>query len=651
MKKFRPAAVPIATIDPYFNMWSFADCLYDDDTRHWTGARNSMVGMIKNGKKVWRFMGKVSDGEYYYYEPDVIMQTDVSVNPTITEYKFENEELQLTVRFITPLITDELELLSRPVSYIEYEAYSKTGENIEAYFDISAECAVNELTKNIKLEKSEIGIFCGNTEQKILSRSGDDLRIDWGYLHLLDNNAYFSNALLSRNGFIISREEAKFDAGRVVSVCEDKPVLAVIKKGEHGKIAIAYDDIKCIEYYGKHLKAYYTKDGSSFLDICKKALDKYDEVKKKCLEFDKQLIEKARKISEKYADIISLSYRQTIAAHKLCCDENGEILFISKECYSNGCAATLDITYPSSPLFLLLKPELVLAMLRPIVKVSLSDAWQFEFAPHDAGEYPKLNGQFYGYEKDDPEYILSRQMPIEESGNFIIMVYAACKALKDNSFAEEHKELMIKWCDYLVREGKNPQNQLCTDDFNGHLENNCNLSIKAIIAIYACGDLYSIQEYKDIAKEYAQWWRENAIEEDHSLLAFGTNNTWSLKYNMVWDKLLGFGLFGNELYKKEAEFYLTKLQKYGLPLDSRGDIAKLDWNMWVAVLCDNNKDRRLMIDSIWDMISETKQRVPMTDHYYVSTGEQYRWAAYRTWGGFQNRRVVGGLAILMLLQK
>lgn len=51
MKKFRPAAVPIATIDPYFNMWSFADCLYDDDTRHWTGARNSMVGMIKNGKK------------------------------------------------------------------------------------------------------------------------------------------------------------------------------------------------------------------------------------------------------------------------------------------------------------------------------------------------------------------------------------------------------------------------------------------------------------------------------------------------------------------------------------------------------------------------------------------------------------------------
>lgn len=649
MKKFRPAAVPIATVDPYFNIWSFADCLYDDDTRHWTGARNSMVGLIKNGKKVWRFMGKVSDGDYYFYEPDVIMQTAVSVNPTITEYKFENEELQLTVRFITPLIPDDLYLLSQPVSYIEYEARSKTGENVEVYFDISAECTVNELDKDIKLEKSEFGIFCGNTEQKILSRSGDDLRIDWGYLHLLDDNAYFSNALLSRNGFIISREENRLDAGSVVSICKDKPVLVAIKKGNYGKIAIAYDDVRCIEYFGKQLKAYYTKDGSCFSDVCKKALSQYDEIKKKCLEFDKQLIEKARAIGEKYSDIISLSYRQTIAAHKLCYDENGEMLFISKECFSNGCAATLDITYPSSPLFLLLKPELVLAMLRPIVKVALSDMWQFEFAPHDAGEYPKLNGQFYGYDKDDPEYIMSRQMPIEESGNFIIMVYAACKALKDNSFAEEHKELIIKWCDYLIREGKIPQNQLCTDDFNGHLENNCNLSIKAIIAIYACGELYGIQKYKDTAREYAKFWKENAMEEDHSLLAFGTNNTWSLKYNMVWDKLFSFDLFGEDLYKIEAAFYLKKLQKYGLALDSRGTVAKFDWNMWVAVFCDNNQDRNQIVESIWNMINETKQRVPMTDYYDVSTGEQCRWALYRTWCGYQNRSVVGGLAILMLL--
>ncbi len=666
MTKIRPSAVPLMVFDPYFSIWSFADSLYDNSTKHWTGARNAMTGIVRCGSNVWKFMGELADREYYYCEPDSIKQTNVLVNPTITEYTFENEILLLKVRFINPVLADELLIMSRPLGYIEYEAESKTGEEVEVYFDISAEIAVDNYDDNVKLFSSELGIYCGKAVQNVLNKSGDAVRIDWGYLHLLDEDAYFCNGFTGRNNFVLNkpvdlqmenlptdgREDSVpcgtkiLNAGDEVSVHTDNPVMAVRKKGSYGRIAIAYDDIKCIDYFGKQLDSYYKINGDSFVDMCKKALDEFESVKEKCIVFDKNLTDKAKIISDKYAEIISLSYRQAVAAHKLCFDEEG-LLFISKECYSDGCAATVDVTYPSMPLFLLSNPELVKGMLKPIFKYANTDMWDFEFAPHDVGIYPILNKQSYGYEKDDPEWTISRQMPIEECGNMLICTFAICKALGDNSYATENKDLLLKWGEYLVMFGKDPGNQLCTDDFNGHLDRNCNLSIKAIIAIYACGELFGIDEYKKIAEEYAAWWKENALENDHYRMAFGADNTWSIKYNMVWDKIFEFGLF-NDVYKTESDFYISKLQKYGIPLDSRGDVAKNDWVIWVSALCDDKDKRDAIVESVWNMVNETKTRVPITDHYDVRTAMQWRWAEYYTWAGFQNRSVVGGFAILML---
>ena len=104
----------------------------------------------------------------------------------------------------------------------------------------------------------------------------------------------------------------------------------------------------------------------------------------------------ARAVSPKYADLLSLAYRQSVAGHKLV-DRHGELLFISKENYSNGCACTVDITYPAMPLYLLYAPQLVRGMLEPIFNMVDEGCWLFEFAPHDAGRYPLLNGQAYGY--------------------------------------------------------------------------------------------------------------------------------------------------------------------------------------------------------------------------------------------------------------
>ena len=137
---------------------------------------------------------------------------------------------------------------------------------------------------------------------------------------------------------------------------------------------------------------------------------------------------------DRYRDILALTYRQAIAAHKLVADEAGRVLFFSKENFSNGCIATVDVSYPSIPLFLRYSPELIKGMMRPIFKYAMSDEWTFDFAPHDVGTYPKANGQVYGENK------LEYQMPIEECGNMLLMAAAVCKYEGNADFAREHWE-------------------------------------------------------------------------------------------------------------------------------------------------------------------------------------------------------------------
>ena len=236
--------------------------------------------------------------------------------------------------------------------------------------------------------------------------------------------------------------------------------------------------------------------------MVKAAVSEYDEIKKMCDDFDKKLTDEAGQLGEDYKNILTIAYRQAIAAHKLVEDENGKLLFLSKECASNGCIGTLDVTYPSMPLFLRYNPELVSAMLRPIVKYAKTPEWTYDFAPHDVGQYPLANGQVYGKTLSGLSY--EKQMPVEESGNIIIGLCAIYKySGKLPELYLENKELIKTWADYLVMNGYDPDNQLCTDDFAGHLNHNCNLSLKAIMALGAYSVLSGDEKYMEKAKEYA----------------------------------------------------------------------------------------------------------------------------------------------------
>ena len=283
-------------------------------------------------------------------------------------------------------------------------------------------------------------------------------------------------------------------------------------------------------------------------------------------------------------------------------------------------------------------------MLNPIFKMIELGKWSFDFAPHDAGQYPLVNGQVYGLSANELQK--SMQMPIEECGNIILCVAAICRASGNIAYAKKHFDILNQWADYLVQFGFDPENQLCTDDFAGHLAHNCNLSVKAIMGIAAWGMILDMSgmkakgsEYISKARELAKKWKAEAADGDHYRLAFDKPDSWSIKYNLVWDKLFGLNIFEEDIFVSETSYYIKKINKYGLPLDNRADYTKSDWQMWSTVLSDNNEYRDKIISSMLKMLSDTNDKVPFTDWYFTTRAVQV---------GFQNRTVQGGLFINLL---
>ncbi len=580
-------------------------------------------------------------------------QKSVSVLATNTYYTFACGPVDLDIVFTAPMLMDDYDLLSAPLNYISYQVRSTDGQPHDAQLLLgtSSLLAVNKAGQpNVSTIESHGGtkyLKSGTIEQPILAKTGDGICIDWGYLYLPDINGEvcITDIEQLKNTFTTTGRLPEGKQRVVAQKPNEAPVLAY--RHDFGRVSqassfalIGYDEIWDIEYFYKRYKGYWAHEGSvSIFDMFNRMKREYAGIMKRCRALDKMIYDDGLNAGNKqYAELLSACYRHCIAAHKLFRDDEGNLLFFSKENNSNGCVNTVDLTYPEAPLFLIYNPELQKAMMTSIFEYSYTGRWQKPFAAHDLGQYPKANHQVYGGD-----------MPLEEAGNMLTLAAMLCKIDGNTNYVDKYWDVITTWANYLSENGQDPSNQLCTDDFAGHWAHNANLSVKAIMGVAGYAEMARIKglasvadKYMNRAREMAEKWEKDAREGDHYRLAFDRPDTWSQKYNMIWDKLWQTNLFPNNAMDVEVKYYLTKQNKYGLPLDIRRDYTKSDWIMWTAAMSKDKKTFLKFVAPLYAYMNETESRVPTSDWYDTKTAAMT---------GFKARSVVGGHWMRVLVEK
>jgi len=643
-------AYPLITHSTYFSVWSSGEEATGTRTSHWTGKPQDLLGYVRVDGTMYRFLGRMAADTVatgaaaasgvlrpMSAEVDTALTADqqwVSVNPTQTKYQFGCGGVDLSLTFTSPLLLQDLDLLSRPITYISFRLRSNDGaaHKAELFFNVSGDLAVNTPGQELKSRKGTTGplefLRTGTRQQPVLAKKGDDLRIDWGWLYVATPTGQAT--VQSLTGGKKGQPQFLNTSFAPVTVGED-PVEKLV--------LIGYDESYSVQYFHQNLKPLWHTETSTIEDLLKQSYTDYDKILSRCDTFNKTMYSQAMTVGgQHYAQLCVAAYRQSISAHALVRSPQGDLLFLSKENFSGGCINTVDVTYPSAPLYLLYNPALLEGMLNGIFYYSESGKWTKPFAAHDLGTYPLANGQTYG-----------EDMPVEECGNMLLLTAGITRAEGNTDYARRHWPTLSGWAHYLEDKGFDPVNQLCTDDFAGHLARNANLSVKAIVALGAygwmaqqMGETDTATKYQDLAKELAKKWMVLADAGDHYALTFDKKDSWSQKYNLVWDKLLRLDIFPAEVYKKETQWYLKQQKPFGLPLDSRETYTKSDWIIWTAMLTEKQEDFDALVDPVYKFITETPDRVPLSDWHQTTDGKKR---------GFQARSVVGGYFIKLLADK
>ncbi|GAB7355712.1 hypothetical protein MBLNU459_g6411t1 [Dothideomycetes sp. NU459] len=324
-----------------------------------------------------------------------------------------------------------------------------------------------------------------------------------------------------------------------------------------------------------------------------------------------------------YLTITSLAVRQAFAATQLAGTTDTYYLFL-KEISSDGDIQTVDVIFPSMPIFLYLNPDLVRLLLDPIFVYTEAGNFANQYALHDLGFYP--NATQAGVEVQQ----------VEESGNMVIMTLAMAQRTGNTAYLSTHYKTLAQWTQYLIDDSLIPENQISTDDFAGSLANQTNLALKGIIGIKAMSQIANLTNntadaanYSSIAEDYITKWQSYAIAPAvngtngslaHTTLNYGNDSSHGLLYNLWADALLNTNLVPKSVYQMQSDFYPTVNLKYGVPLDTRHSYTKADWETWCAAIAAPST-KQMFYSDIAEWINVTPTNRAFTDLYDAVTGD------------------------------
>ena len=149
-------------------------------------------------------------------------------------------------------------------------------------------------------------------------------------------------------------------------------------------------------------------------------------------------------------------------------------------------------------------------------------------------------------------------MPIEETANIILLINFILKNSEGQlPFYKQYQNLLRSWADYLISVLPDPGDQLCTDDFEGPSPHNVNLAAKGIFGkiLELLGNSTGSIYYQNKAKTYVNFWMNNSFANDHYKLQFDLGgDTWSQKYNLIFQILLNLDVFPQDVIDEEINY-------------------------------------------------------------------------------------------------
>ncbi|KAL8718809.1 MAG: hypothetical protein Q9225_004093, partial [Loekoesia sp. 1 TL-2023] len=363
--------------------------------------------------------------------------------------------------------------------------------------------------------------------------------------------------------------------------------------------------------------------------------------------------------AEAYYSIVALSTRQIMGAYTLAIPPSSggsnssgdatEPLMFQKEVSSDGNVNTVDVMYPGMPFFLYANPDLLRYNMEPLYQNEEGGFYPNEYSMHDLGShYPNATGHVEG----DDEY-----MPVEESGNMILMSYAYYIFTNNSNYLRLHYSKLQQFASYLIQFSLTPGNQLSTDDFAGRLVNQTNLAIKGIVGIAAMSEIATIvndpasaQNYSSTASSFFSQWENYAIDPSgtHTLLSYQWRSSYSLLYNIYPALLLNLSIIPDSLYEMQSAFYPSVSQIFGIPLDNRHTYTKSDESLWTAATCQP-ETRRLFVNGLGYWLNVTSTDRPFTDLFETVGEGGYPVSPAPVY--FRARPVVGGHFSLLALER
>lgn len=594
------------------------------------------------------------------------------------------DAVALNITFTTP-VADVDAFRLQPVSFVTATAVSRDGRphDVRVLFALGADLVTETPETPVLWARSAAAdaVRIGAAVQTPFGTRGDQRRITWGYQWL---GAPEAQATCVAN---LTDVVAAFAAGRPLPP-DEAPVprsaadgyvslaalldLGAVRASSTSSsfAAVTMDTGPAMLYYGTPLDPVWRRNGSVAMDqLLAAAIGSYAETMAACADFDALLAAQAvRAGGAQYADLVALAHRQVQGAVVVtepprtappaCSDSLGAPLLGSRwafmeEMSSDGDVSTVDVLYPASPAILYFSPALMWQLMAPVFDYGASctpTAYGLAWAPHDLGTWPVAD--------KTPQQ--QEQMPLEESGNMLILTAAVAQGLGGNvSFLRPHHwALLAQWAQFCNQSLPFPPAQLCTDDFEGPAPNNTNLAVKGIVALGAYSQLLELQRqpaaaaaWMATARRLAAEWRVQALSADgsHYRRQFNLGDaTFSLKYNTLYDQILGLDLFPEDLVMaREFAYYLdVKGEPFGTPLDDRNDFTLVEYMgalLGVAgAMRSNSTWQALLTDRLWRFANTTQPRAPMTDWYQSRDASQV---------GFQARATVGDLFALLLLPK